>query len=369
VYQIRCPLREAGTIGKNQVGLICPEGRLTFYEYDQAVSATAQELKAQGIRAGDRVTLAALHGWQQPILFFAALRAGAIACPSEHKATGADLTRDMEAIASRHVVLEMAGAQTASGPRHVESAEVVKLALPLTEDGLDFAFDGNRPAIILFSGRAAARRAILHSYSSVYYGALASNVTMDLRTNDRWLIMGAIHRMEVLGAVFDCAVSGATLVMGDRERSLAENVLMSGATHAFVSPGDLEELIGSERLGECRLKMALVMEPVEEALLREARRAGIGVHACYAVPEVASLVSVVTRCSPPSKLGTSGVAMRYCDVRVADDGRIQVRGRALFDGYVSGQDVTPGTDASGWFTTGDYGSLDAEGYLTVTRRG
>lgn len=368
MYQIRCPLREAGTVGKNQVGLICPEGRLTFYEYDQAVSATAQALKAAGVAAGDRLTVAIPRGWQQPVLFFAALRAGAIVCPVENGRSEADLARDMETIASSHLVMEDAP-QTATGAfGRMRAADIVKLALPITESGLEFTFEGDRPAVIVFSGKADARRAILHSYSSMYYGALATNVTMDLRTHDRWLIRDAFHEMETMGAIFRCAVSGATLVMADERQPFFENVLDGSITHAFFHPQDLERLLGSGRLDKCRLKMALVAEPLPSVLLQEAHRAGVRVHTCYMIPEVASQVAAVTRLTPISKWQTAGTVMRYGDLRIAEDGRIQVRGRALFDGYVHGKQVLPATDESGWFTTGDHGLLDGEGYLTVMPR-
>lgn len=368
MYQIRCPLREAGAVGNNQVGLICPEGRLTFYEYDQAVSATAQALRAAGVPRHARLGLAVAPGWQQPILFFAALRAGAVACFTPSDATGEALAADLNAIACRYAVTDAPSrASRNEGAHYFRTSDVIQLILPTSEDGLDFVFESNRPATITFTGGPDTRRALLHSYGSFYYGALGSNVNMDLRTNDRWLIGSSLSDMQSLSAVFRCAVSGATLVVPAPNASLADNIIASCATHAQVGVRDLEMLLGGGRMSASRLKIALVRERLSDELWRETKRAGIRVQMCYTIPEMASQVTAMTRVSPPAKQQTSGTAMRYCEVRIAADGHIQVRGRALFDGYVRGEQVVPAADAEGWFTTCDYGTLDADGYLTLGR--
>ena len=51
-----------------------------------------------------------------------------------------------------------------------------------------------------------------------------------------------------------------------------------------------------------------------------------------------------------------------------DEGEITVRGPMLFKGYVDPADNKGAFDADGWFRTGDVGSLDARGLLTVTGR-
>jgi O-succinylbenzoic acid--CoA ligase len=55
------------------------------------------------------------------------------------------------------------------------------------------------------------------------------------------------------------------------------------------------------------------------------------------------------------------------DVRIAGDGRVQLSGPVLFDGYAGRPEVTAQVLADGWFTTGDVGRLE-NGRLQVLGR-
>ncbi|GAA4432779.1 AMP-dependent synthetase/ligase [Actinokineospora soli] len=69
------------------------------------------------------------------------------------------------------------------------------------------------------------------------------------------------------------------------------------------------------------------------------------------------------------KPGTVGRPIPGTAVRIAEDGEIQIKGEVVFRGYWNNDAATADViDADGWFATGDLGSLDDEGFLTITGR-
>ncbi|MFT4135677.1 AMP-dependent synthetase/ligase [Microbacterium sp.] len=69
-----------------------------------------------------------------------------------------------------------------------------------------------------------------------------------------------------------------------------------------------------------------------------------------------------------SKIGTVGPALPGVGVRLAADGEIEVRGINVFKEYWRNPEATAEAFDGDWFRTGDLGSFDDEGFLTVTGR-
>lgn len=69
-----------------------------------------------------------------------------------------------------------------------------------------------------------------------------------------------------------------------------------------------------------------------------------------------------------SKIGTVGPVLPGVGIRLADDGEIEVRGINVFKEYWRNPEATAAAFDGDWFKTGDLGSLDDEGFLTITGR-
>ncbi len=69
-----------------------------------------------------------------------------------------------------------------------------------------------------------------------------------------------------------------------------------------------------------------------------------------------------------SKIGTVGPTLPGVSVRLADDGEIQVKGIDVFKEYWKNPEATAESFDGDWFKTGDIGSFDDDGFLTITGR-
>ncbi|WP_062289625.1 AMP-dependent synthetase/ligase [Demequina phytophila] len=93
---------------------------------------------------------------------------------------------------------------------------------------------------------------------------------------------------------------------------------------------------------------------------------GIAVMEGYGSTELAGPMTV----NPPTdvRVGTVGYPYPGGSVRIAEDGEVLAQGPNMFVGYWKNPEATAEVVTDGWFHTGDLGSIDADGFLTITGR-
>ncbi|GAA5037061.1 AMP-dependent synthetase/ligase [Microbacterium fluvii] len=93
---------------------------------------------------------------------------------------------------------------------------------------------------------------------------------------------------------------------------------------------------------------------------------GVTILEGYGLTETTAPATVNT--ATKSKIGTVGPVLPGVGIRLAEDGEIQVRGINVFKEYWRNPEATAAAFDGDWFRTGDIGSFDSEGFLTITGR-
>jgi long-chain acyl-CoA synthetase len=106
--------------------------------------------------------------------------------------------------------------------------------------------------------------------------------------------------------------------------------------------------------------------PIAHEILEFFWACGIPVLEGYGMTETATISTISTIES--HRFGTVGRALPGVHLRIAADGEILIKGPHIFQGYHHNADASFGAVEEGWLHTGDLGSLDEDGYLSITGR-
>lgn len=213
-------------------------------------------------------------------------------------------------------------------------------------------------AALFTSGTTGSPKLIELTHANFEANARATIENFSTTSGDAWLAMLPLFHIGGLAMAFRWARQRARLVL---EASFdAERVslwLESGeVTQASLVPVTLERVLdaNAKRGFSKRVRAVLIGGgPMNLALLERARSMGLPVLQTYGLTEACS--QVTTERPGEADGATAGVPIPGVEVRILE-GEIQVRGPT-----VSGE---PGR----WLSTGDLGSLDSRGRLTVLSR-
>jgi long-chain acyl-CoA synthetase len=106
--------------------------------------------------------------------------------------------------------------------------------------------------------------------------------------------------------------------------------------------------------------------PISPDILRFFDAAGVLVLEGWGMTETSTAATIST--PDDFKIGTIGKPFPGCQVKIADDGEILVKGPNVFQGYYKNEEATRDTIVDGWLHTGDLGEIDSEGFIKITGR-
>jgi len=106
--------------------------------------------------------------------------------------------------------------------------------------------------------------------------------------------------------------------------------------------------------------------PISPEILRFFDAAGVLVLEGWGMTETSTAATIS---SPDDfKIGTIGKPFPGCEIKIAEDDEILVKGPNVFQGYYKNEDATRETIVNGWLHTGDLGAIDEDGFIKITGR-
>ena len=155
-------------------------------------------------------------------------------------------------------------------------------------------------------------------------------------------------------AVFDWSIRVGRR-MREVQRSGAEPGFLLRKQYSFADKQVLSKIRGLFG-GSLRLAVSGAA-PINPEILRFFDAAGVLVLEGWGMTETSTAATIS---SPEDfRIGTIGKPFPGCEVRIAEDGEILVKGPNVFQGYYKNEEATRETIVDGWLHTGDIGEIDA----------
>ncbi|MEY9848948.1 long-chain fatty acid--CoA ligase [Streptacidiphilus sp. MAP5-3] len=390
--------------------------RLTFGELWQQSLGQAAALVRLGVQPGDRVALMAPNVAEFCRAYYAILAAGGVVVPVHLLLTAEEVAFVLRDSSARLLIAHAANAEVAAvaaaeagvplvgvGPEAPMAGALGRLEeFAATVDPLPHfvARDAEDPAVVFYtSGTTGKPKGAVLSHLNLVMNA-TTNAFDANHTSPDDVALGALPLFHTFGQTVSMNSTwraGAALVLLPRFHAgqALELMVREGVTHFHGVPqmylALLEAAKAAPELSEPqspqprlpRLDLCISGGASLPVTVLERFNATFGVSICegYGLSETSPTASV-NHPDLGTRAGTVGHPVWGVDVEIAraelDDriellpagelGEVVVRGHNVFLGYLDNPEATRQALVDGWFRTGDLGSKDADGFLSIVDR-
>ncbi|HUR85354.1 MAG TPA: AMP-binding protein [Solirubrobacteraceae bacterium] len=369
--------------------------KISYGDFEQRVARLAGALaRRAGLGEGDRV---AYLGHNAPVLLdllFACARIGAILVPLSARMPAPELEVVLANTEPRALVAQDEFAQTA---REAQGALDVRIIATgdgletLLEDAPQLRADPDRPlhaalSIINTSGTTGPTKGAVLTHEMLHFNALNVAAALDLGAADEVLCNGPLFNTGPMNILTTPALAAGATVTILREfdpGATLEAIERRRITLGISTPAMTKALFSHPRWDETDLSSLRCVvtgsTTVREDALAPWFRRGVTVLQDYGLTEAMPVVTIVPRADAHRLRATAGRPVPHCRVRIAAEdgspvpagevGEVLVQGPTVMPEYWRNPEAT--TEAfheDGWLRTGDAGSLDDEGMLTIVDR-
>jgi malonyl-CoA/methylmalonyl-CoA synthetase len=347
-------------------------------ELEQRTSAAASGLLAAGLVPGDRFLLSAGTSAELVIAYIAALRAGLVVVPLNPAYTRTEVIRIVRHSRPAAAAVDDSVRATwirEGSPRPIRVVGVALDGLPQpsgSEAEIDRAGSDDPALLVYTSGTTGRPKGASLTHGNLLSSATAVNLAWRWEPDDRLLLTLPLFHVHGLGVGINGSLcAGAAIVL--RARFDADDVAArcaDGASLFFGVPTMYQRLAASGRaaaLGSLRLLVS-GSAALPATLANEiARDAGQMPLERYGMTETIMLTS--NPYDGPRKPGTVGLPLPGVELRLVESGEVEVRGPNVIGGYHEQPEANAEVfTEDGWFSTGDLGELDGDGYLRLVGR-
>lgn len=388
----------------DEVVIVSGDVRITWAQFRRRVRAVAAGLQDAGVEAGDRVGILLTSSAEWVVVFAAVMAAGGVIVPLNPRFGRFELRAIEEDAECKACVStppfcgelsdrfdfgngEEGDIVVASRlEAHRKPARYADLVARGAEPASVAAERDDIVAIFYTSGTTGLPKGAVHTHASIQAGVTSQTLAFGFTSADRALILAPLAftgaclsmlaPMLMIGActVIEPAYDPARMIrMIEREK-----ITFITAVPAIWER--LPALPGFDQADFSSLRKTMTGgAPVPVSLLEAFRKKGTIIRQTYGSTEAGGMICAPTEAAALSTPASSGRSLLSAKVKVmardglaecppGEVGEIWVRGPQIMAGYWRNPTATAAAFVDGWYKSGDLGSLDETGALTVVDR-
>ena len=382
-------------LSPDAVAVVHGPDALTYGQLHRRSLAVARGLQGLDPQFGSRVGICCLNHVDHLVAFLAVLAAGKVWVPLYPKNASAEVERGLTSTEASIVVADPTGEALVAG----SGVEILRAGGTGsgTLQGLVAAHDGDAPrerlaslhetqAIKFTGGSTGAPKGVMQPYRAWNTNIVTQIMAWGLRAGDRCLAAAPItHGTSTY--IMPTLATGGTLVLLDAPRpaEVLETLAEDAITTTFAPPTMIHTMMrepGAERLSFPALRNLIFgAAPMRaEEIVRAQRLFGPVLASTYGQTEAPQIATMISAAELEREDRRSSVGRATALTRVAtldeggralppgEVGEIAIRGDLVMTGYWRQPEKTAEVLRDGWLMTGDLGSLDEEGFLSIKGR-
>lgn len=374
--------------------------RWTFATLEQQVTRLARQLATLGVRSGSRVALLATNGLPYVTCIHALTRLDAILVPLNTRLTLDELCWQLQDVSATLLVsdedcaansleiqqvlphLTHATLLTSYDNSDVFLHDVDEISVPLQP-----LIDLNATQVIMYtSGTTGYPKGVLITYGMQWWNAVGSALNLGHQPDDCWLACMPFFHIGGLSILMRSVIYGISVIVQEKFDASAVNkaIREERVTIISVVATMLQRMLANLDTGQQDARYPSTLRcvllgggPAPRPLLEDCARRAIPVAQSYGLTEACSQAVTLAPADSLRKLGSAGRPLLPVQLRIMNEkrpaqphepGTIYLKGPTITPGYADRPEATRSALRDGWFSTGDIGYLDADGYLYVLDR-
>lgn len=349
MVKMLCPIALQAKENPMALAIETTSDSLSYQKLDKLLSQLVKHLLLLGISKGARVAFIAPTECKTVILLLALLRMGAIACPINPKFPQVQINDLAQKLKPSHFINLDALVFTASS-HQID---------PIIDTEQLFTF-------LATSGSSGKSKIACHTFENYLISALATHLPLQLSQSSRWLLSLPLYHVSGLSILTRCMTIGACVVLTD-SKSIWEEIIPRRITHLSCVPTQLF------RLKDQKCSLPLLSKQLHCVLVGGAHTSPSLFHSVkelpifftYGMTETTSIITLAAKEDFPLKNFNMGCPISCCEIKIASDCEILVKGKNLFQGYWDGFQIKP---PSLWFATKDLGKIYLDNHLHIVGR-